>query len=53
MGRIDKERSFLLVEADSKVKLASDLAGLTTLRYQGADKDKMERMVAKACDLAR
>lgn len=53
VGRIGKERSFLLVEADSKVKLASDLAGLTTVRYQGADKDKMERTVAKACDFVR
>lgn len=53
VGRIGRERSFLLVEADSKVKLASDLAGLTTLRYQGADKGKIERTVAKACDLAR
>ncbi len=53
MGRLGRDRSFLLVEADSKVKLASDLAGLTTLRYLGADKDKIARTVAKACDLAR
>nr|WP_166175727.1 TIR domain-containing protein [Altererythrobacter segetis] len=53
VGRLGRERSFLLVEADSGVKLASDLAGLTTLRYQGANKDKMERTVAKACDQAR
>lgn len=53
VGRLGRERSFLLVEADAKIRLPSDLAGLTTLRYQGGDQDKIERSVAKACDLAR
>ncbi|MCB8884013.1 nucleotide-binding protein [Acidisoma cellulosilytica] len=53
VGHLGRERSFLLVEADAEIRLASDLAGLTTLRYQGSDKDKMERSVAKACDQAR
>ncbi len=53
VGRLGRERSFLLVDADSGVKLASDLAGLTTLRYNGAGVDQMERSVAKACDQAR
>jgi predicted nucleotide-binding protein len=53
VGRLGRDRSFLLVRADTKVKLASDLAGLTTLRYQGDEKDKMKRTVAKACDVAR
>lgn len=53
IGRLGRDRSFLLVQADTKVKLASDLAGLTTLRYQGDEKDKMKRSVAKACDVAR
>lgn len=53
VGRLGRERSFLLVEADAKIRLPSDLAGLTTLRYQGGDQDKMERSVAKACDQAR
>jgi predicted nucleotide-binding protein len=53
VGRLGRERSFLLVEADAKIRLPSDVAGLTTLRYQGSDKDKMERSVAKACDQAR
>jgi len=53
IGRLGRDRSFLLVQADTKVKLASDLAGLTTLRYQGDDKDKLKRSVAKACDVAR
>jgi predicted nucleotide-binding protein len=53
VGRLGRERSFLLVDAGAEVKLPSDLAGLTTLRFQGADKDKLERTVAKACDDAR
>lgn len=53
VGRIGRDRSFLLVDAAAGVKLPSDLAGLTTLRYQGGDKDQLERSVAKACDQAR
>ncbi|WP_336977429.1 TIR domain-containing protein [Altererythrobacter fulvus] len=53
VGRLGRERSFLLVDAGAEVKLPSDLAGLTTLRYQGTDKDKLIRTVAKACDEAR
>ena len=53
IGRLGQDRSFLLVQADTKVKLASDLADLTTFRYQGDEKDKMKRSVAKACDVAR
>ena len=53
VGRLGRDRSFLLVDADSEVKLASDYAGLTTLRYKGADVDQLKRSVAKACDLAR
>jgi predicted nucleotide-binding protein len=53
VSRLGRERSFLLVDAGAEVKLPSDLAGLTTLRCQGADKDKLTRTVAKACDEAR
>lgn len=53
VGRLGRERSFLLVDAGAEVKLPSDLAGLTTLRYQSADKDKLTRTVAKACDEVR
>lgn len=52
IGRLGRERSFLLVEADANIRLPSDLAEMTTLRYQGSDQDKMERSVAKACDQA-
>ncbi len=52
-GRLGRERSFLLVDAGAKVKLPSDLAGLTTLHYQSTDKDKVTRTVGKACDDVR
>lgn len=53
IGRLGRERSLLLVDAAEDLKLPSDLAGLTTLRFHGADRDRLERSVAKACDEAR
>jgi CRP/FNR family transcriptional regulator, cyclic AMP receptor protein len=53
VGRLGRERSILLVDSATELKLPSDLAGLTTLRFNGSDRDKMERSVAKACDEAR
>lgn len=53
IGKLKLERAFLLVNAGDDVKLPSDLAGLTTLRYRSASKDELERTVAKACDQAR
>lgn len=53
VGKLGLSRSFLLVDAAEDVRLPSDAAGLTTLRYRGGAKDAMERSVAKACDLAR
>lgn len=45
VGMLGRIRSLLLVDADAKVKLASDQAGITTLRYQASD---IERTVRKA-----
>lgn len=53
VGRLRLERAFLLVDATDDVRLPSDLAGLTTLRYRAGDKDELARSVAKACDQAR
>lgn len=50
VGMLGRQRSLLLVDADESVKLASDQAGLTTMRYNGSD---MERTVKKACIEAR
>jgi CRP/FNR family cyclic AMP-dependent transcriptional regulator len=46
VGMLGRERSLLLVDSDDEVKLASDQAGLTTLRFRGSD---LERTVRKAC----
>jgi predicted nucleotide-binding protein len=53
VGRLNLERAFLLVSSTDDVKLPSDLAGLTTLRYRAGSKDELGRTVAKACDQAR
>lgn len=53
VGRLGLDRSITLVDAGANVKLPSDLTGLTTLRYQSKDDDRLERSVGKACDEAR
>lgn len=54
IGRLGRDRSFLLVDVAEDVKLPSDIAGITTLRYRsGRSKDDLDRSVAKACDVAR
>lgn len=53
VGRLGLDRSIALVDAGANVKLPSDLTGLTTLRYQSKDDDRLERSIAKACDGAR
>lgn len=50
VGMLGRERSILLVDTDEEVKLASDQAGLTTLRFKGSD---LERTIQKACIAAR
>ena len=50
VGKLGRVRSLILADADGEVKLASDQAGLTIMRYQGSD---MERTVGKACIKAR
>lgn len=53
VGRLGRERSLLLVDASEDLKLPSDLTGLTTLRFNSSDRERLERSVAKACDDAR
>lgn len=49
LGVLGRRRSLLLVCADDGVRLPSDAAGLTTLRYRGASNDEMKRSVRNAC----
>lgn len=54
VGRLGRDRSFLLVDVADDVKLPSDIAGITTLRYRsGRSKDDLDRSIAKTCDVAR
>lgn len=45
LGLLNRRRSILLVCADEKVKLASDLTGLTTYRYSHKSADAMKRSI--------
>lgn len=49
LGVLGRPRTMLLVCADDEVRLASDLAGLTTLRYRHGSQDEMRRSVRTAC----
>jgi predicted nucleotide-binding protein len=49
LGMLGRRRSVLLVCASEGVKLPSDVAGLTTLRYSHKTEDEMKRSVRKAC----
>jgi predicted nucleotide-binding protein len=49
LGVLGRRRSILLVCADDGVRLPSDAAGLTTLRYRSATEDEMKRTVRNAC----
>lgn len=53
IGKLGRVRSILLVDADRKLRLPSDLAGLTSVRYRATDRAEMERTVAVACDEIR
>lgn len=51
MGHLGKERTFLLYQAGANVKLPSDLAGLTVVRYNWPRSDLSHRSaVGSACD---
>jgi predicted nucleotide-binding protein len=54
MGRLGRDRTFILHQANTSLKLPSDLAGLTTARYQWPRSDDNHRAaVASACDEIR
>lgn len=53
MGRLGRQRAILMEPRDTKIKLPSDLAGVTTIPYQykaGAD---ATAMIGPACDVLR
>lgn len=49
LGVLGRRRSILLVCADDGVRLPSDTAGLTTLRYRSGSDDDLKRSIRNAC----
>ena len=52
IGRLGRKRSFLLEPRDEKVKLPSDLSGITTLPYR-FEASEPERTIAPVCNRMR
>ena len=53
MGRLGRERAILMEPRDSKVKLPSDLAGITTIGYKFEKGDDAASLIAPACNMLR
>lgn len=53
MGSLTRKRTFLLQPRGMKLKIPSDLMGLTTLRYELGDKRTLRKRIRPACDELR
>ena len=54
MGRLGRSRTFVLHQADAKVKIPTDLSGMTTATYEWPRADKSHKSaVGAACDSIR
>ena len=54
MGRLGRERTFIIYDADQALKIPSDLAGVTHAKYRGERKDRnLLAAVGEACDPIR
>lgn len=54
MGRLGRERTFVVFDTDSKIKLPSDFAGVTLAAYKGTRQDdNLLAAVGEACDPIR
>ena len=53
MGRLGRARAILMEPRDEKVKLPSDLAGITTIPYRFEPDDDTEALLAPACNRLR
>jgi len=53
IGRIQRQRTFLLEPRGDAVKLPSDLAGITTLGYRHGEKKDLPASLASACNQIR
>lgn len=50
-GALGRERSFFMVEKDENIKIPSDLAGITSLRYTKTNGDRSEPDVSTSCEM--
>lgn len=52
IGRLGRDRTFMVFDSDKKIKLPSDLAGVTLASYSGSrDDQNLIAAVGEACDL--
>lgn len=49
IGGLGKKRTFIVVDRSAKLKLPSDLAGITPATFEPPQKGKMQSAVGKAC----
>ena len=53
MGRLGRSRAILMEPREEKVKLPSDLAGLTTIPYRFEKRADVSAFLAPACNALR
>lgn len=53
MGRLGRARAILMEPREEKVKLPSDLAGVTTISYRYDPKEDTAALLAPACNRLR
>lgn len=53
MGRLNRERAILMEPREEKVKLPSDLAGITTITYRYEAGQDVHALMAPACNILR
>ncbi len=54
IGRLGRYRTFIVYDADEKIKVPSDLAGITVATYRSKRRDNnLMAAVGEACDLIR
>lgn len=53
VGKIGRSRSILLVNTSQEVRLPSDTAGLTTIRFKGGSREELARTMPAAVDQIR
>jgi predicted nucleotide-binding protein len=53
MGRLGRARAILMEPRDEKVKLPSDMAGVTTIPYRFDLENDAEASIAPACNKLR